>query len=137
MGNSDLICFRCNGELVLIQSVESIEFFKCESCKREFARENRNELTDRWGSPISIALYSIIFEKEPISEEHIDFTAHELIEQFNDNIEEFINEISIELINPKQKVSEILNMLGNEKIARDYLKRLVVKLKSLTAYNTR
>jgi len=64
-------------------------------------------LTDRWGMPISLVLYGVIFEKKPEIKATViaaDFKARDDLD-----LVEIIEDIKIELETPRQKVSSILN----------------------------
>ena len=59
-------CPRCGIPLVLNPDTDAaITFYDCPSCQWHFAQEPGKGLHDRWLSPLSIALYSQIFEKHP------------------------------------------------------------------------
>ncbi len=124
-------CPRCGGPLVLNpDSTAEITFYDCPSCPWWFAQEPGEDLHDRWGSPLSIALYSQIFEKHP------DRTAEEnakaLLAQRPDLILSILNEIDRELESPTQKVSEIFDFLyPDEDKLRIHLKLLAVALRRI------
>ena len=99
-------CPRCGGSLLLSPATTAtIAFLDCPSCPWRFAQEPGKGLHDRWLSPLSIALYSQIFEKFP------DRTAEEnakaLQSQRPDMISAILSEIDRELESPTQQVSEI------------------------------
>ncbi|WP_019668337.1 hypothetical protein [Eudoraea adriatica] len=123
------ICFRCNKPLYLTEKLEDISFYNCASCKRNYAKEPGKDLTDRWMSPLSIVLYDIIYNKERISDETIEIVADRINTYETKQIEAIIDDINEELVNPKQKLIAILDLHGTEENARDYLKRLVKRLK--------
>ena len=57
-------CLRCPSvELEALPSPENITFYRCSKCKREFAQQAGESLTERWTGPLSLVLYSIIFAK--------------------------------------------------------------------------
>lgn len=124
-------CPRCGKPLVLNpDSTAEITFYDCRSCPWRFAQCPGEGLHDRWGSPLSIALYSQIFEK------HSDQTAEEnakaLLSQRPDLIAVILSEIDRELESPTQKVSEIFEFLyPSEDNLRLHLKLLAVALRRL------
>ena len=123
-------CFRCNGELIITNKSEDITFYQCNNCKRSFSQSEGKSITDRWMSPISLALYPIIFKTKIVSDECIDRSII-AFSHFDKNQKKLmIEEIEEELANPKQKLVDILDLKGTEVIARDYLSRLAASLKS-------
>ena len=103
-------CPRCGGPLVLSPDSEAtITFYDCPSCPWWFAQKPGKGLHDRWLSPLSIALYSQIFEKHP--DQTAEENAKALLSQRPDLIAEILSEIDRELESPTQKVSEIFDFL--------------------------
>ena len=84
--------------------------------------------TDKWMSPISLALYSIIFVKGSVPEEHVCSSARGLCESDLDT-DRLVRHIEKELLNPSQNVVDILELRCSEDDARDYLGRLIGYLK--------
>ncbi len=122
-------CPRCRGSLVLSpDTTATITFYDCPSCPWHFAQEPGEGLHDRWGSPLSIALYSQIFEKHP--DQTAEENARMLLSQRPDLIQSILNEIDRELDSPTQRVSEIHRFLyPNEDSLRVHLKLLAVALR--------
>ncbi len=122
-------CPRCGRSLVLSpDTTETIMFYDCPSCRWHFAQEPGEGLHDRWGSPLSIALYSQIFEKSP--DQTAEENARALISQRPDLIGAILDEIDRELDSPTQRVAEIHNFLyPNEDSLRVHLKLLAVALR--------
>ncbi len=124
-------CPRCGGPLVLSpDSDATITFYDCLSCPWYFAQIPGQDLHDRWGSPLSIALYSQIFEKHP--EQTAEENAKALLSQRPDMIAAILDEIGRELQSPTQKVSEILPFkYPDENSLRIHLKLLAVALRRI------
>ncbi len=122
-------CPRCGGSLVLSpDTTETIMFYGCPSCPWHFAQEPGEGLHDRWGSPLSIALYSQIFEKHP--DQTAEENARALLSQRPDLIVAILDEIDRELDSPIQRVSEIHHFLyPDEDSLRVHLKLLAVALR--------
>ncbi len=124
-------CPRCGGPLTLSHdSTAEIIFYYCPSCPWHFAQKPGESLHDRWGSPLSIALYSQIFEKHP------DQTAEEnaklLLSQRPDLIASILSEIDRELESSTQRVSEIFHFVyPDEDRLRMHLKSLAAALRRL------
>ena len=72
-------CLRRSGvELTrLPESSEEIAFFERPSCHRHYAQSPGHSLTYRWLHPVSLALYCILFNREPLSA--APFVAKELM----------------------------------------------------------
>jgi len=124
-------CPRCGGPLVMdSDSDATMTFYNCPSCPWHFAQKPGQGLHDRWLSPLSIALYSQIFEKHP--DQTAEENAKALLSQRPDLIAEILREIDRELESPTQKVSEIFNFLyPNEDNLRIHLKSLAVALRRI------
>ena len=84
-------CFRCNDALVVIHLLEDITFYECQKCERDYARKKGKSLTDRWGSPISIPLYGIIFCTEIVEDSEVKRFAF----MFQENYSKKANRIMI------------------------------------------
>ena len=63
-------CYRCDSPLINVTpgDVDNIMFFECPSCKCQYAKSPDSELHDRWLMPITLPLYSVIFENNPVSQ---------------------------------------------------------------------
>ena len=100
-------CPRCKWS-DLVRSSDSngeVTFYECPNCVWAFAQKPGQSLHDRWLSPISIALYSQIFEPEP--ENTGRDSALQIFQTSRDLVAWLIYEIRRELKCPTQKVSEI------------------------------
>lgn len=122
-------CPRCGKPLVLNpDSNATIMFYDCPACQWHFAQIPGKGLHDRWGSPLSIALYSQIFEKHP--EQTAEENAKALLSQRPDLIASILSEIDRELESPTQRVSEIHDFVyPDEDLLRIHLKLLAVALR--------
>jgi hypothetical protein len=126
--------------LVELDPKESgIRFFKCPTCHRQYARKPGQGLTFRWLHPISLALYSVIFDEQPtktwaekvrISVNEPPAAAGEQPSRSGDEpavpaveeLELWMNEIRLELRYPTQRVRDILGCRATEEELREYLR---------------
>ena len=81
------------------------------------------EVTERWRGPISLALYGVMFQRNPL--EHVERIAPQL-----SMTAEMLDEIEYELAHPTQRVSRILDMRADEESLRAYLRALVNRLRA-------
>ncbi len=124
-------CPRCGRPLALNpDATAKISFYDCPSCSWHFAQAPGESLHDRWGSPLSIALYSQIFEKHP--DQTAEENAKALLSQRPDLIASILSEIDRELESSTQRVSEIFNFVyPDEDRLRMHLKLLAAALRRL------
>lgn len=115
-------CLRCRtAELTLISSTKGVAFFGCSKCHREFTRGANGKLCFRWGHPITLLLYYVIFEDRPL--EQCERVASEFVKgQSWEVIEHAIQEIRLELNDPTQQVRDTLQCCASEENLRAYLK---------------
>jgi len=108
--------------------MQEVAFFECPSCFRQYAMRNGGVLTYRWGHPISLALYGIMFKSQPLDAAQ---TISELLARDRKAAEmvALIAEIEWELEHPTQQVSEILEVAASESECREFLAVLARKLK--------
>ncbi len=125
------VCFRCNNDLVITDEHNTITFYKCDICKRGYAKSAGKSLTDRWLSPISIVIYDIIYVKQKVSDKIVEGNAMRFLKRLDkEKMEALIEDIDDEINNPKQKLVDMLDLKGTtEEIARDYLRRLSIEIK--------
>jgi predicted RNA-binding Zn-ribbon protein involved in translation (DUF1610 family) len=99
------LCLRCKTvPLNVLQSDAEITFFVCPRCGRQYARKSGAGLVYRWGSPLSIALYGVIYEVD--AQPHAGRIADELASgKAPADLECFIREIELELAEPTQAVT--------------------------------
>jgi hypothetical protein len=117
-----LSCLRCNSELnITSPTPKEITFYQCPQCDSHYTLHEDKSLTDRWGMPISLVLYGVIFVKRPVN------SARSIAEKFalRDDIDLafLIKNIQNELQEPTQKVSKMLNFVYPDETAmREFLK---------------
>jgi hypothetical protein len=97
-----------------------------------YKKWNPEGFTDKWMSPISIALYPIIFETDLVPNEIVSSVARQLNDTKH-NLDRMIQHIENELANPTQKVVDILKLRNSEENVRKYLEELVSHLKILAS----
>jgi hypothetical protein len=122
-------CLRCVGTTLreLSDSTSEIEFFECPSCLRQYAKKNGGSLTYRWGHPISLALYAVMFSSRPL--DSIPTVTESLVRDRSPaQVAELVAEIESELKNPTQPVSRIIEMVASESECREFLGALALKL---------
>jgi hypothetical protein len=114
-------CGRCKTTaLVPVESPDSISFYECPKCQRKFARKQDGALTLRWGHPINLLLYPVIFEQHP--EQHCEEVAALFAKQETaDRIKRIVEETRLELDDPTQQVRDILESHASEEALRRYL----------------
>jgi len=131
LANTTTNCLRCSDvELTrLPESSEEITFFECPSCHRHYAQSPGQSLTYRWSHPVSLALYCILFNREPLSA--APFVAKELMRgRSRDASLKMIEEIELELQRPTQNVSEILDNPQSEEECREFLQAVVTYIRA-------
>ena len=124
-------CLRCSGvELArLPESTEEITFFECPSCHRHYALSPGHSLNYRWLHPVSLALYCVLFNREPLSA--APFVAKELVRgRSRDASLKMIEEIELELERPTQNVREILDNPQSEEECREFLQAVVTYIRA-------
>ena len=124
-------CLRCSGAKLtrLPESPEEITFFVCPSCHRHYAQRPGHSLTYRWLHPVSLALYPILFNREPISA--APSVAEELMRVCSrDALPKMIEEIELELQRPTQNVREILDNPQSEEECREFLHAVVTYIRA-------
>ena len=116
------MCLRCEEVALLGAPTDAagVEFFSCPRCGRNYARRSGKPLTYRWGHPISLALYPMIFEPAPaqVSAAQIDRL---LGQTAFDDLAAALAEIRLELASPTQPVRQILDCIAPEAELRQYL----------------
>ncbi|MDQ8201348.1 hypothetical protein QEH56_24530, partial [Pelagicoccus enzymogenes] len=126
-------CIRCETKLKSDgRGSWKVKFYRCPNCGSGYSKTLFKPLCDRWLMPITIPLYSVIFDKEP--EQKSYSVARTLLNQ-NDKkeIRQIIEHIDEEIKHPKQKISDILNFIHpNEDKLRRFLKCVSIELKEQT-----
>ena len=122
-----IMCLRCNGvELVPSgPSVPKIEFFDRPACHWRYARKLGGSLTFRWLHPISLVLYEILFDSNPLQRLEKSGVPSKPPEVLLWMVEE----IELELTHPTQQVRDILDNPQTEEQCRQYLREYVTGLR--------
>jgi hypothetical protein len=89
----------------------SAQFLTGPRCRREYTRLPGVPLTSRWGDPLSLALYSVIFEQRP-ADVDMNFIDRQL--PAFPGLEAAVLEIGLELEQPTQRVKDILDCVATE-----------------------
>jgi transposase-like protein len=124
-------CLRCKiTELTALPSPSGISFFECPNCHRSFARKPGGKLCFRWLHPISLVLYPVIFERKPLQD------CERVVEMFakqesGERIKLIVQEIKLELDDPTQQVSDILECVASEDDLRKYLRCVADRLEKI------
>ena len=124
-------CLRCSGvELMrLTESRSDIAFFECPSCQRQYAQKPGRPLVYRWLHAISLPLYVVLFESEPLSK--AQSVAENLAKTHaRDEMAEMIDEIDLELRHPTQNIRDILDNRASEEKCREFLEAFVAHVRS-------
>jgi len=126
-----LICLRCSDITLqlLPTSGDGISFFDCPSCKRSYAKKDGGSLTFRWRHPITIALYNVIFEDEPLPYA-IREAGFFMEGRPREILIRMVEEIELELDYPTQEIREALDNRATEEKCREYLRAFVSHIRS-------
>jgi hypothetical protein len=124
-------CFRCGvADLAPLPSPQGAAFFRCPRCEREFFRTASGALVFRWGHPISLILYPVLFDEDPAA--RCAQVAALFAEQSPpEKLRQAIDEIRLELNHPAQPVREIVGCRASEAALRDFLRCVASQLDSL------
>ena len=128
---ADLNCLRCPGVELrrLPESTKDIMFFECRSCQRQYAQRLGRSLTYRWGHPVTLPLYIVLFDSEPWS--RAQATADHFLKACSrDELARMIEEIDLELHHPTQNVRDILDNRASEEKCREFLHAFVTHVRS-------
>jgi len=116
-------CFRCNGDLkdTTPNDIADIKFLSCKNCPCQYTENSKGRVHDRWLMPITLPLYGVIFEEDPLS--CVDNAVNEMASRKREFIDVLIEHISEELVNPKQKIIDLHDFKHpNEERLRAFLK---------------
>ncbi len=126
-----LTCPRCRTVgLETLDASPGITFYRCPGCSRQYARTPGAGLVDRWLSPVSLALYGVIFESDAIP--HAPRIAQDLTRERDPaSLAALAREIQLELDEPTQQVRDILPMAApkTEEHLRAFLQAVVDQLR--------
>jgi hypothetical protein len=130
------LCLRCRTVALteLSASAPDIRFYECPACGRHYALKPGKRLTFRWLHPISLALYGLIFERNPVPRAEAD--AEATVKQGSSTPEELqrmVDEIRLELNEPTQQVRDILDCQASEEQLREFLRRYADHLEKLAS----
>ena len=116
-----LYCLRC--KTIALQQIErhpGIRFFSCSECGRHYALEPGKQLTFRWLHPVTLALYAVLFDANPV--ERASSVAQEFVNQRSmEKLTRMVQEIRLELEEPTQQVRDSLDCVASEADLRTYL----------------
>jgi hypothetical protein len=124
----------CGGALLRLdaQGSADIAFFECPDCRRQYALKAGKQLTFRWGHPISLALYPLIFSNAPQDVEDGAIAAN-MPRLAAPDLRVHIDEIERELARPTQSVRDIVDCAADEDALRLYLHRYCAVAKAMLA----
>ena len=109
-------------------SRREIEFFECPACRRRYARKTGGALTFRWGHPVTLALYGVLFAADPVAE--AEAQASRFAGQWPpDTLRAMVEEIELELHHPTQRVRDCLDNVASEEKCRDYLRAFAAQVR--------
>jgi hypothetical protein len=124
------LCFRCRTvELTAQPGPAGIAFFRCPACGRDFTRKPSGSLVFRWGHPISLLLYPIIFDERP-GDRCAEVAASFARQHPPETVRLAIDEIRLELNDPAQPLCEIVGCRASETDLRDFLRCVADGLES-------
>jgi hypothetical protein len=124
-------CLRCSGiELRrLPDSTKDHTFFECPACQRQYAQSPGHSLAYRWGHPVTLPLYAVLFDSEPLSRAQAT-AEHFLRDRSSNELARMIEEIDLELHHPTQNVRDILDNRVSEEQCREFLQAFVAHIRS-------
>jgi hypothetical protein len=127
-------CPRCQDTrlTVLPQQTEDLSSLQCPRCERQWMLRAADLLTERWLGPLSLLLYPIVYSSEPLDD--IERAVSHLVTAEGWPLQKLqwaVNEAELELAEPCQQVSKILNFTDepSEELVREYLRRVIEQLK--------
>ena len=125
-------CLRCLGvELILLtESTNLIAFFECPSCHRHYAQKHGRPLVYRWLHPVSLPLYAVLFDPEPLPKAQ-SVAKHLAKNRSKETLNMMIDEIELELHHPTQNIRDILDNYASEEKCREFLEAFVAQIRSI------
>jgi transposase-like protein len=127
-GSPSIFCLRCpRSALKPTDSPPGLQFWACPTCGRTYTKKPGTPLTFRWGNPIALALYPVIFDATPYARSAD--VARRLSSQWTAaEARRAVAEITLELDSPTQPVRSIVDAVASEEACRLYLRSLVALL---------
>lgn len=128
---SNVSCLRCAAVTLrgLPHTGGGVSFYECPACMRHYAQKQGGALTYRWLHPISLALYCVLFEREPLG--HVQRSTEQLLRgRTEEQVSSMVQEIELELGHPTQQVREIVDNVATEEACRAFLAELVCSMKA-------
>lgn len=125
-------CLRCHSKLKRDTPFYSfrIKFYTCSACGSRYRLKRGQRLHDRWLMPLTLPLYSVIFEKDPVAS--AKSVAYSFYERKDFDLDLLKKHINCELHEPTQNISEIHDYVyPNEDELREFLKCFIVELEKL------
>jgi len=129
-------CFRCNGTLIdaTPSDVDDGTFYECHRCDAEYIKRPEKRLCDRWGMPLTLALYGLICADN--TDDKLDEVVDQMQRQGYGFVGTLIAHITFEIEHPKQNVSDMHDFQYlNEIDLRTFLIKLKGKLQQLSKKN--
>jgi hypothetical protein len=130
---SNPVCPRCKTATLtpLPDSASDVRFFACPQCRRQYAQAPGGALSFRWGHPISLALYPVLFDLDPGP--RAPDVARDMLRRWTPEEARFaLAEIQLELDSPTQDVRDILGSRAPEDRCREFLAALGAALRHHT-----
>jgi len=129
------LCFRCHTLLLKDSKVKRITFYQCPKCLSAYSKESNKPLHDRWRMPLSLVLYGVIFDKNPLLK--YKSIAIEFSKRDDLDLDFMISDIKQELEKPRQNVSHILDFEYPDEVKlREFLQKFEDSLSSLLKSKT-
>lgn len=127
-----LLCLRCKTvPLHDLPSPEGIRFLGCPQCLRHYAKKPDRPMTFRWLHPITVALYGVIFDRNPVP--RAGQVAESLASEPAEWRAALLREIVLELADPTQDLADTLDLAAPDAVLRDFLRELATRLETASA----
>lgn len=121
---TERFCLRCKDVvLARLSPAQDVAFFECPQCRRQFALKPGQDLTFKFGHPMSVMLYPVIFSASPLAD--VNRVAQDIIESTPAiDWNAAAAEAQLELDDPTQRLRDILGCPASEAELREYLSAL-------------
>jgi len=110
----------------LPESSAEIEFYECPSCERSYARKCGAPLAYRWLHPVTVALYGVVFDEDPVARAVTQADAFSQARS-PDELRRIVEEIELELSKPTHRVCDALGSRASEEKCREYLRAFTAR----------